>query len=83
MRGNEPASLKGYPMNPIEQFEKAIGLKGAIAVIEVNGAWMGADTKSRSLLRKCGLDPAGRFLSYDLLLHHVSDRGYCLETDAQ
>jgi hypothetical protein len=67
----------------MKEIEQALGLKGAISIIEINGAWIAGDAKSRTMLKKCGLNPAGRFLNYDLLLSHVSKFGYCLETDAQ
>lgn len=70
-------------MHPIDEFEQAIGLKGAIYLIQCNGAYIPGNEESAKMLEKCGLNPDNRFLSYDLLLKHVSLYGYCLETDAE
>jgi hypothetical protein len=53
-----------------------------IRIFKSNGAWTARDEKSRERLARCGLDPAGNFLSYEHLLCHVSSFGFCLETSA-
>jgi hypothetical protein len=71
--------------NPIDEFEEAIGLKGAIYVVEQSGKpgqYFAGNAESVKILVECGLSTRQNY-DYDWLLKYVSAKGYCLETDSE